>query len=355
MRKRIISLLLAVLMLLSLVGCGKIRIHTDDGSFLPHIEPEETASAEETYSNPLTGEQTETDLSGQRPFAVMVNNISVAQPQVGISVADWIYEVEAEGGITRMMALYTGIQNASTIGSIRSLRPYYLSLAMCYDAIMIHAGGSEDAYSDCMTYQWDHLDGVRDPVASSTIFYRDPNRTAYGTEHSLFLYPDKVFDMADQYGFRRVHNEGYQTGLTFSDDSVSLCSGEAGTVEITLSQSKKTSFFYHADSGTYSGVQYGGDYIDGATGIPVPFSNLLVLFTRVVNSNDEYGHITVDTVGSGTGYFFTGGKATAINWSRDGINSPFRYTLQDGTPLTLTLGKTYCAFVSADYGRADFS
>ena len=48
------------------------------------------------------------------------------------------------------------------VGSIRSLRPYYLSVALSYDAIVIHAGGSEQAYSDVKTYNADHLDGVRD-------------------------------------------------------------------------------------------------------------------------------------------------------------------------------------------------
>lgn len=92
----------------------------------------------------------------------MINNIVYAQPQVGISNADIIYEIPAEGGITRMMAIFSHLYDIESVGSIRSLRPYYLSVALSYDAIVIHAGGSEQAYSDVKTYNADHLDGVRD-------------------------------------------------------------------------------------------------------------------------------------------------------------------------------------------------
>ena len=59
----------------------------------------------------------------------MINNIVYAQPQVGISNADIIYEIPAEGGITRMMAIFSHLYDIESVGSIRSLRPYYLSVA----------------------------------------------------------------------------------------------------------------------------------------------------------------------------------------------------------------------------------
>lgn len=351
-KRQFISLLLAALMLLGCCACGKIKVHSDETAPSRETQTDtqtDTQTPTESGSiNPLTGESESYDLSRERPFAVMVNNISVAQPQVGISKADWIYEIEAEGGITRMMALFTHIQDVPSIGSIRSMRPYFLSTAMAYDAIMLHAGGSPDSYVDCEAYHWDHLDAVRDAAVNSAIFYRDPSRSTYGTEHSLFLYGDRVSSFADQYGLRRIHNDGYQTGLSFSADAASLCTGDAVNVEVRLSASKTTSFAYHPDTGKYIGFQYGGDYNDGADGSPVLFSNLLVLQTQITPYNDQYGHIAVAVVGSGTGYFFTGGKCLPINWSRDSVDSPFRYTAQDGTPISFTPGKTYCAIISAE-------
>lgn len=348
----ILALILAILLVCS--ACGKIRIHTEDAAESPVMQQETPEPAAAAIMNPLTGETEDSDLSAVRPYAVMVNNIIVAQPQVGIGKADWIYELEAEGGITRMMALYTHLQDVPNIGSVRSLRPYFLSLAMAYDAVMLHAGGSEDAYADCEAYQWDHLDGVRDPAAASAVFYRDPNRTANGVEHSLFLHADQVPAYAEQIGFRANHPEGYQTALAFSDASASQCIESASSVQVKLSESKTTSFTFHSETGKYTGFQYGSDYIDGADGEPVQFSNLLVLFTQIQDSHDELGHISVNVVGSGTGYYFTGGKCLSIHWSRDSVNAPFCYTAQDGTPLTFEPGKTYCAFTSADQNTVTF-
>ena len=349
----ILSVLIAALLL---SGCGLIRVH-EDGSPAPDASGHDMNSdpGEPKLYNQLTGESEPEDMTAQRPFAVMINNIVVAQPQIGISHADWIYEVEAEGGITRMMALFTHIQDVPNMGSIRSLRPYYLSLALSYDAIMVHGGGSNDAYQDCVTYGADHIDGVKDPAAYSFAYYRDPSRGAHGTEHTLFLYGDKIAAYADQAGMRRTHNEGYSNGLVFSADSATLCPNEAANVKVTLNTSKTMSFTYHPETGKYTGYQFGGDYIDGATNEAVPFANLLVLQAQMSVYNAKEGRIAAEIIGSGTGWFCTGGKWTAINWSRADINSPYTYTTQDGTPITFTPGKTYCAIIPLQNAGVDFS
>ena len=42
-----------------------------------------------------------------RPYAVMINNHHEARPQAGLDKAYIVYEFMVEGGITRMMALFT--------------------------------------------------------------------------------------------------------------------------------------------------------------------------------------------------------------------------------------------------------
>ena len=137
---RIFACLLAVALLAcACSGCGK-------KSEEPSVNGADAKN--ERYYAPLTGEPLSSKPANTRPFAVMINNIVFAQPQVGISNADMIYEIPAEGGITRMMAIFSHLYDVESVSSIRSLRPYYLSVALSYDAIVIHAGGSEQAYSD---------------------------------------------------------------------------------------------------------------------------------------------------------------------------------------------------------------
>ena len=65
-------------------------------------EPEPEPEPVLPYTNPLTGEGSAVDLAGARPVAIMLNNLKKALPQLGVSQADLIYELPAEGGITRM-------------------------------------------------------------------------------------------------------------------------------------------------------------------------------------------------------------------------------------------------------------
>lgn len=346
--KRYLAILLALALILC-SGCGggiKSEVPSlSDNKTEPQKQP--------TYYAPLTGEPIDAEPANTRPYAVMINNIVYAQPQVGVSSADMIYEIPAEGGITRMMAIFSDLSDVESVGSIRSLRPYYLSVALSYDAIVIHAGGSEQAYSDLKTYGTDHFDGVRDGNTSS-IFYRDPSRGQYGSEHTLFFYGTKVADLVQEYGFRTVHNESYKTGLSFSDDAVSQGTGDANTITVTFNTSKTTQFTYQSGSGKYTAVQYNDDYKDGATGEKVEFSNVLVL-SASMTTVDSYGRLAVELTGSGEGYLACGGEYVPIKWSRSSINDCFTYTLADGTPLNFARGTTYVGIVPTNGGTATFA
>ena len=345
--KRYLAILLALALILC-SGCGGPK------SEKPSVSNNKTDAKNQTYYAPLTGELLDEEPANTRPYAVMINNIIYAQPQVGVGSADMIYEIPAEGGITRMMAIFSDLSDLEAVGSIRSLRPYYLSVALSYDAIVIHGGGSEQAYSDVKTYNADNFDGVRDAKASSAIFYRDSSRGQHGSEHTLFFHGTKVADLVQEYGFRTEHNSGYKTGLTFSDDTVSQCTGDAANIQVTFNTSKSTQFTYQSDSGKYTAVQYNDDYKDGATGEKVAFSNVLVL-SAAMSTVDSYGRLAVELTGSGDGYLACGGKYVPIKWSRSSINDCFTYTLADGTPLNLARGTTYVGVVPTNGGSATFA
>ena len=139
MLKRILPLALALCML-TMAGCKKEqdRLSVDKGS-----EPSVVSETKPvTYKNPLTGVSgISEEKTKNRPVAIMINNISTAQPvQTGLSKADIIYETEVEGGITRLMAVFQDITTAEKIGAIRSARYPYVDLAMGHNAIYIHCG-----------------------------------------------------------------------------------------------------------------------------------------------------------------------------------------------------------------------
>ncbi len=344
--KKLFPLILALLMLFT--ACGK-NSNPNVSAEPPtaHVPEATVKPTPKAIANPLTGETIEKDISELRPYAVMLNNIKVALPQCGISKADILYEALAEGNITRFEAIFSDLNGVGNIGSMRSSRPYYIELALSYDAIYVHAGGSEQAYSDISSKSVDNIDGVRGAYASE-IFYRDPSRQKYGVEHSMFTKSDKVLEYTSTLGYESKHDGAFDYGLEFAEKpDMGSSAAAATTVNVSFSGVKDTSFTYHADTGLYAGAEFDADLIDGTTKETVTFKNLLVLFadTKIV---DDYGRRSVDLDGSGTGHFICDGVTVPIKWSHAGTGSSFKYTLEDGTPLELGIGKSYIAVVSTD-------
>lgn len=350
MKRKIICAALAAAMLLSLAACGTLPPEqsglpepvsdvTPPPSSTPSPTPEPTPTPL-PYTNPLSGEPMEEDISENRPYAVMINNIQQALPQCGVSQAEIVYEIPAEGGVTRMMAIFTDISDVKKIGSLRSIRPYYADVGISYDAIVVHAGGSEESYTEMSGYDVDHLDGVLRTYVEGA-FYRDPDRMYYGIEHSLFCIGEKLIDAAEGEGFSLTHEDGaYDYGLSFSEDAAEQCTDEALYAEIGYNSFKTTSFEYNNNNGLYYAFEYGSEYVDDDAGVQMTFKNLLFLTTDV-SVIDSAGRLRVRTTGTGEGWFVCGGKCVEITWERESNTDPFRYYLKDGTPLELGVGTTY--------------
>ena len=353
--KKTISAALAIALLLSLAACGTVppeqsTLPDPVTNLTPTPEPTPTPSPtpEPTptplpYANPLSGEPMEEDISELRPFAIMINNIKQALPQCGVSQAEIVYEILAEGGVTRMMAIFTDISDIEKIGSLRSIRPYYADVGLSYDAIVVHAGGSEAGYSELSGYDIDHLDGVRETYVEGA-FYRDPDRMANGIEHSLFSIGAKLIEAAEGKGYSLTHEGGaYDYGLSFSENAEEQCENDALLAEIVFNSGKSTQFEYNEDDGLYYAFEYG---------VQMSFKNLLFLETDV-SVLDNVGRLSVRTTGTGSGYYLCGGRYVEITWQRDANTDSFSYFLADGTPLELVIGTTYIG-IRPTYGSVSF-
>jgi len=363
MYKRVSCLLagvLACIMLLSACGSDVPPDASSSGDGSLSLEPSVSVLApvvdpEPLYTNPLTGEGTDVDLSANRPVAIMLNNLKRALPQCGISQADIIYEAPAEGGITRMMAVFQSLDAVASLGSVRSARPYYVELAAGLDAIFIHAGGSDDAYSAIKTYGVFNIDGVNGPYGG-TMFYRDAQRKkSAGFEHSLFTDKGRIEKLlsGSLSKMRQTHKEGYSLPLTFAKDAAPANGQSANTISVKYSYYKTGSFTFDPQSETYLVSQLvdkqSGPYVDGSNDQQVAVTNVLVLHTDVNQiKGDTAGRLTVRLTGSGSGWFACGGQVIPIIWSKESPTAPFRFSTADGQHLTLGVGKSYINIVDTD-------
>lgn len=348
MRRKLAVLLLFLIVFLS--ACG------DKGSQPPSPEPTPSTTPSPVIPvetpeptpyngpvNPLTGMPVSEDISKQRPLAIMLNNIYEALPQHGIGKADIIYETLAEGGITRMLAVYQDITGAGKIGSIRSARSYYLDLAQGHDAIFIHAGGSPQAYDEIYNRGVSNIDGVN---GNYEIFYRNGDRVNYAYEHTLFSTDELINEYLPTYSVRKEHSEDYTYKVLFADNGTPETGESAQLMKVKFSDYKTGVFEYDSQLGRYMAGQYGDIMADGNTGRQVGVTNVLVLYASVGNlENDAYGRIAIDLIGEGNGLFACGGRYIPITWKKDGYTSQFEYFLEDGTGLVLGRGSTYICIV----------
>ncbi len=316
-------------------------------SAMAPAEPE--PEPEPLYRNPLTGEAAEEDISGARPVAVMLNNLKKALPQQGVSQADLIYELPAEGGITRMLGVYQSVEGVGEIGSVRSARDYYVSLALGHDAVFLHAGGSPMAYDAIQDWGVSALDCVNGPY-EGTLFWRDADRKkSMGYEHSVLTSGEKILELFPTYSRLRLeHEAGYDCGLTFLDEGETASGEAAEKLSVKFSNYKTGVFTYDPETGRYLVEEYGQPYVDGNTGEQVSVKNVLVLFTDVsAIKGDDKGRISVRTTGTGSGKLFCDGVVRDLTWSKAKNSSPLTYTGADGNPLALGIGPSYINIVGS--------
>ena len=351
--KRMMSALTAALLALTLTACGPKEpepVPTEPMPTEPAVEviapaePEPTEPEPEIFVNPLTGEECAEELTRQRPIAVMLNNHKKAQPQAGNAAADVIYEIPAEGGITRMMALYQSVEGVGEIGTVRSARDYYTSLALGHDAIYLHAGGSDGAYIFIKENKMTAMDCVNGPY-EGTLFWRDKARwnKAGSMEHSVMTSGETILELFPTYeNLRTEVREDHAVNWNFTTEAPDAANEQAGKLTVPFSKYKTGVFVYDAESGRYLVEQYGGEYVDANTGEQVEVDNVLVLYTEAdVIKGDAAGRLKVRTTGEGEGILLRGGTVEPIVWKRADQNSTLEFYRVDGTPALLSVGKTY--------------
>ncbi|WP_440116277.1 DUF3048 domain-containing protein [Paenibacillus sp. QZ-Y1] len=285
------------------------------------------------YTAPLTGLPVDERIS-RRPLAVMINNAPAARPQSGLSSADIIIEVLAEGGITRFIAIFQSEGGVETVGPVRSIRPYLIELGESYDGVLIHAGGSPAAYSILQRQQKQHMDEISN---GGPYFWRSSDRKA---PHNLYTSVDKLREGSDIKGYSR---DSKSPVYTYNEEG-STSGGETAEqfgVHYLL-DSYRVTYDYDEVSGRYMRLVNGkadqdvdnGDQI-GAANIIVAGANHKVL--------DSVGRLSVNLEQGGDAMLFQKGKMIRGQWVKK-QGDIIRF-VQKGSEVALVPGKTFISIV----------
>jgi len=274
---------------------------------------------------------------GSRPLSIMVENSEGARPQSGLDKANIVYEVLAEGGITRFLAIYYD-QDAEEVGPIRSARPYFVSKSLEHQAIYAHAGGSEEAYN---FIKEEKIDDINEFVDFQP-FWRSVDRKP---PHNLYTSTIKLRKEANKLGYiEMIKKQEYQFEI---DRNERLTGGETDTIVIPYNNIYKITYKYQPESMKYLRFMNDEPHIDAKTKEQLAVDNIIIQFagSKVI---DEEGRLAIDFIGKGKGLLFFKGSAEEIIWEKQDLTSKTIFMYKEGDRIALTPGNVWIQIVSAD-------
>lgn len=258
------------------------------------------------YTAPFTGLAVPEKID-RRPIMVLVNNHPKARPQSGLAEADLVYEILAEGEVTRLVAIFQS-QQPAVIGPVRSIRPYYIEIGAGLDAVMVHAGGSPEALETLSRSDYAYIN----EISSSAYFWREKFRQA---PHNLYTSTQLIEQaMAD----KGMLSTSHLPQFSFLPEGAKLSGGErAKEIEVTFHPLYRVSYTYDDRKGAYLRFTEGEPHLDLTTDQQLQATNLLVLAARH-RVLDSEGRRQVDVTGPGDGYLFQQGTVRQVRWKRSG-------------------------------------
>lgn len=342
--KKVLSLVLSVICILSFASCGKKKEES------AKTTTAQTTTTEAKICNPLTGVSGfDSTKLGTKPVAVMINNIdgggsqNAQEVQTGVGEADMVFETLVEGGITRLLAVYSDISKVGQIGTIRSARISYAQIVAGLDAFYIHCL-ADNKY--CSKSYRDGL-GISDLDLGSnagSLGKRVSNGKA--TEHTLYTYGDKVAEFIKDKN-QKIKDSAKNVYKFNDEDSPEQFSSSAKNIAVKFSDYQTTHLRYNFDDKMYIRGNKSANLLDYATGKKEKFKNVLVLFTDVHSLSDGY-HMKSE-LDSGTGYYFSEASYKEIKWSKGGEKNPLKFFNTDGSDLKLNAGNSYICITDKDY------
>jgi len=351
------KILIAVLMIALLTGCKNSEVTTNNSSETEVITNENSVSdndveeivigdnnndeqkeeeknnidLENKIKSPLTGLYIDKERLNDRPIAVMLDNYYKARPQAGLSEADVVYEILAEGNITRYLAIiYTN--RPETVGPVRSARPYFLDKALEYDPLYVHVGGSEQAKSDIKALKMADIDGLS---SGGDIFWRKKHKPIPNNMYTSF---NAIMKQSER---RKYNTNGSFETLKFNDKDVEIEGDELTEIKIPYRGSKYVSGFkYNEEDGLYYRYVNNKPHLDEASKIHLTAKNIFVQYTsqRVI---DSVGRLEMNLVGNGKGLYITNGKVMEVTWKKPSRRALTRFYDKQGNEISLNPGITW--------------
>ncbi|MEW6622716.1 MAG: DUF3048 domain-containing protein [Bacillota bacterium] len=316
-------LFILALLLVVFAGCSGTKEPADlKGKDEPKAEnpvPVDNPQSTGIY-NPLTGLYVE---KTQNLTAVMIDNLGPARPQSGLIKADIIYEIEAEGMVTRLMALFYG-DPPEFVGPVRSARPYYMQIAKEWDAYYAHVGGCDDSWAKLVEWKIRDIDDLKGHKG----FYVDKTRQR---PHSTYL------KFADALSGKEENGKLKEWSFIDTPDSTPTYK----EINFRYTSTNRVTYKWEDDLKAYLRFINDKPHDDRETGQQLSANNIILQYAVHRDLKTQLKHIWVDVIGKGKAEFFLGGQYFEGTWEKKSMTDPTVFYDDQGKPITLVRGQTW--------------
>lgn len=304
-----------MLSLLFIGGCrGKEQVEKGTE---PEPIPQENQVVEEPKNPELPG-----------AFLVMIDNHNKARPQSGLEHADLVYEILAEGGITRYLGIFYH-EKAEKIGPVRSARYYFVQLAKGYNAPYAHAGGNQDALAMIVNLKIKDIDEIYN---AGSYFWRDKKRKM---PHNLYTSTDLLIKGAKNRGLELTPLKGFLQGTNINEKP------HEKDIELNYSIGR----YSYIVSWHFNGKQYERK-INQAPHLMenkalIVADNVFVLTAKTREVIKEELESEIELIGKGSALYFVEGKYTKGYWEKKSATAEMNFFTEEGQPIKAKSGKTW--------------
>ena len=254
------------------------------GSAVPQVVGPDSFPAD---VNPFTGFQTTPANLARIPIVVKISNFPFSvRPQSGLSLADVVFEHQAEAGLTRFSAVFLA-NDAARMGSIRSARFIDTEIAPMLGAILVTSGSSYGTLDHLFANPYYAGDNLWRLVSEETRYHCPPLcRTDPEDSNTLFA---STTDLRAAVAEHATNQPPASVGWAFS--AAAPAGGTpVNNLFVDFSQSAHVDWRYNLGSGRWDRWQdrdLGGEMIahfDALTNQPLSAANVVILYVNHVNN-----------------------------------------------------------------------
>lgn len=266
-------------------------------------------------------------------LAAMIDNHPDARPSFGISKANLVIEAEAEGGVTRFMAIFSNSEEIEKIGSIRSARAYFVDWAQEYGALYAHCGGSPEALVKI------EQDGVSDlnEFYNAPYYWRGKEKRA---PHNVYTSSEKISSYLDDNGVEEGKFEPWQ----FKEDLEKDKRPVKQQIKISFPlPGYSVEWNYDKENNIYV-RKMGNDFHKDGMGDIISVKNVVIQYASA-REVDEKLRLDMDIIGHGNAQICLDGTCQKGEWRKKDSKSRTRFYADNGKEFEFNAGQTWVEVV----------